>query len=280
MVGATAARLRTVSLRCRWVRLGATLLFALILPSCLARHEKPLPGPPFLDPLAILQARARQLWTAKMHEDWDTAFLFEDPRTRENVDPAEFVAWCKTSEPFRVRSFDIGQALIDGEMGWVEISCRTSVTKFPNAPPQDIDRWEKWRTVDGQWYPVPRTELDAYPISPALRDVDEEARLQDRFEESWAQRQARDWGGLFAMTDPHDRAEIQEDQFARAHQMVEFLSKEVQWVQIVCGEGIVRVAYRHKTTDPSLTKLPQRWTYVSERWVDRDGEWYLDLKTQ
>ncbi len=280
MVGAAAARLLVVSLRCRHMCIGMTLLLAMILPSCLARHEKALSKLPSQDPLVLLQARAHQLWTAKMHEDWDTVFLFEDPRTRENVDPAEFVAWCKTSEPFRVHSFDIGQALIDGEMGWVEIECRTSVTKFPNAPPQDVDRWEKWRKVDEQWYPVPRTELDAYPISPALRDIEEEARLQARFEESWALRQARDWSGLFAMTDPYDRAGIQEDQFARAFQTVEFLSKEVQWVQVTCGEGIVRVAYQHKTTDPSLTKLPQRWTFVSERWVNRDGEWYLDLKTR
>ena len=82
------------------------------------------------------------------------------------------------------------------------------------------------------------------------------------------------------MADPLDRAEVQEEEFAQAHELVEFLSMEIQWVQVVCGEGIVRVAYRHKTTDPNLTKLPERMTYLSEEWVNRDGEWYLDLKRQ
>ena len=231
-----------VLLSCRRVCVKATLVLALILPSCLLPQEQPCSEQPFQDPAAILQARAQQLWTAKMHEDWNTAFLFEDPRMREAVDPAEFVAWCEANEPFRVHSFDIGQALLDGEMAWVEIKCRTSVRKFPQAPPQDIDRWEKWRQVDGQWYPVPRTALDAYPVSPVLRDLEEEIRLQARFQESWQARRARDWGRLFAMADPLDRAEVQEEEFAQAHELVEFLSMEIQWVQVVCGEGIVRVA--------------------------------------
>lgn len=266
---------------CRWVCIRGTLpLLALGLSSCLARHDKARPKPPLVDPLANLQARANQLWTARMQEKWDTVFLFEDPRTRQDVDPAEFVTWCEAHEPFRVHSFQVGQAVADGELGWVAIQCRTSIRKFPGAQPQDVNRWEKWRQVDGQWYPVPRAELDTYPVSLALRDAAEEARLLDQFQKAWRARQERDWAVLYTLSDPQDRVEISEETFARTHDLIEFVSKQIRWVQVTGGEGTVRVAYRLKTIDPSLTKLPPQLKYVNERWVDRDGEWYLDLKSQ
>ncbi|MBU0718086.1 MAG: hypothetical protein KJ749_07550, partial [Planctomycetes bacterium] len=221
--------------------------------------------------------RARTLWEAKLKEDWKTVYSLEDPRTIGEAGEAEFVAWCQEHEPFRVHSYSVGDVLIEGDMGWVEVDCRTSVRKFAEAPIRDVHRWEKWSRIGGVWYPVPRKELDSSPASPAMRDVVLEARLRERFESACEARMARDWPRLYEMSDPDDHYVVSEPMFVDALEIVEYVSYEIVWVEVLGEQGRVRVAYTHKATDPSLTKMPPKINIVNEEWVLRDNEWYLDL---
>ncbi|MGD2109600.1 MAG: hypothetical protein PVI86_09430 [Phycisphaerae bacterium] len=273
----------TVAERRFWLRhagVVVVLLSLLPLTSCVAPRKAPAKKQQAHQAPATLRARAQTLWEARVNEDWETAFLFEDPRMREGVEPAEFVEWAKNNEPFIIHAFELGDDITDGDFGWVEVDCRTSIRRFPGAQHRDVHRWEKWRRVDGAWYPVPRGLLDNYPLSPAVRDAAQEARLHARFQEAWSAREQEDWAKLYALTDPEDRREVPEDGFAETHSLVEFLSSEVLWVQAVGGEGTLRVGYRYRTTDPNLSKLPPQLKYLNEKWIKRHGEWYLDISSE
>ncbi len=242
-------------------------------PGAVQEHQAPAPP-------TALRDRAERLWQARLNKDWTTVFVFQDPQDTQGAEVADFVTWCEQEEPFRVESFEFGQVLVEGDMGWVEVRYRARIAKFMSLPPRDATQWEKWLRSDGQWGLVSRRALDSVPASPALRDAQQEARLRARFEEAWVPRLATDWGTLYAMTDPQDRAEVDEDTFARGNEMVGYLDRTVHWVQVIGDSGTIRVSYEYKLNDPSLTKLPPQVRTLDESWVQRDGEWYLDLKPQ
>lgn len=214
-----------------------------------------------------------------MREDWATVFGFLDPSKARRMVRAEFVRWSAREEPFQIISFHIGTVEADGDVGWTEVHYRTLLRRFPDIAARDATQWQKWRVVQGQWYPVPQRELEAYPAPPAKRDADEETRLRTRFEESWDARRRRDWRRLYELCDPRDRSAVSRESFAESESLFEYRSHRVDWVEVISGRGRVRVLYDHKIMDASLTKLPARSMYVVERWVKVDNEWYRDLKT-
>jgi len=228
------------------------------------------------DPVQTLRQRAAESWEARSKDDWAAVFRFQEPR--EGVTEDGFIDWCEKEEPFRVQSFQVGDVIADGEMGWVEVDSLTSVRRFPAMPPREVHQWEKWRLTDGIWYPVPRPELESYPISPALRDAAEEARLLARFEESWKARSCEDWASLYELVDPADRLEITGEQFAEVFSLLDFLSCKLRWVEVVGELGNIRLAYCHKVVDPNLTKMLPETSVMTETWIKRESVWYLDLK--
>jgi hypothetical protein len=225
-----------------------------------------------------LRSRAGELWEARQREDWATCYQFEDPRLAEATTVDQFIAWCEQEEPFRTLEHELLGTLSEGDLGWVEVRCRTAMRRFPDVPAREVTRWEKWRRVDGRWYPVPRGELDAYPESPAVRDADEESRLGQRVELASAGREAADWDAVYELIDPQDLTDVDRGAFGAAADRVVYLSHDVQWIQVIADRGDVRVVYQQRLNDPSLTKLPPDSIVVTERWVRRDGRWYLDLK--
>ncbi len=188
------------------------------------------------------------------------------------------MAWCREHEPFRIHAFHLDQVLTEGQLGWVELAYRTSLSRFPDLAPRDVDRWQKWLLVDGQWYPIGPRHLSDYPESPAQRDGAQEQRLAARFEESWKARRDRDWHRLYELTDPRDWPDVPEDEFTEVESLFDYLSYKLGWVQVFEETGKVRVSYHHKVNDPSLTKLPARSIWIVEKWTKYDGEWYRDLK--
>jgi len=258
-----------------------TVAALVFLPSCAGPQRRAAetvkPTYPGADDL---KGRAEQLWTARRAEDWNTVFRFEDPQRRQEMVQAEFVTWCQENEPFRVHAFEVKRVQTDGPLGWVELDCRTSVRQFPKMPPRDLVRWEKWRIVDGQWYPVPRRGLKNYPDAPARRDAAAEARLSKRFEQSCQARCAGDWERVYEMTDPRDREHVTREQFVEKESIFQHVACDVQWVEVVGNRGRVRVLYKAKLNDPSMTKLPPQATYATERWIEYEDNWYLDLGAQ
>ncbi len=262
----------------RFVALFVATSVALMTLACLPQQRRSITAQEPGDSGEALPKRAERFWTAKTAEDWATVFVFEPPDRRAETKEADFVAWCREHEPFRIHSFQLGRVVTEGQVGWVEVDYSTSLSRFPDLAPREAGRWQKWLLVDGQWYPISPRQLSLYPESPALRDGAQEQRLAVRFEEAWRARRDRDWHQLYKLTDPRDWAEVPEDDFVEVESLFEYLSYELGWVQVLGEDGKVRVAYRHKVSDPSLTKLPARSIWLVEKWIKYDNEWYRDLK--
>jgi hypothetical protein len=246
-----------------------------------ASPVSPTPAPtpkPAGNTRAGLAERARQLWDAKVAEDWSTVFLFEPTRGDEGVTEAEFIRYSETEEPFRVHGYTILQVLTEGDMGWVELDVSTSMRRFPTVPPVDAQRWDKWHRINGEWQPVPAKTASAYPAAPVLRDAEAEAQLRQRFDASWDARHRRDWEAMYQFIDPRDRDDLGQDVLAETYEVLQFLSATVHWVEVIDDVGAVYVTVNHKLNDPSMSKLPPRDANIREEWVRYQNEWYMDVK--
>ncbi len=226
---------------------------------------------------ASLRARAEKLWTAKTKQDWASVFDVTDPTVRRDAKVDEYVRWAEANEPFKVHEFTIHRVAAEGEMGWVELSEKTSLRRYPAIPPTERRRWEKWRVVDGRWYPVPPREIDLYPRPPVERDLAAEKSLRERFARTVELRQKRDFAALYEMAAPIDREKVSLEQFAEIEEKYEYKEADVQWVEAADGSGRVGVIYGVKLVDPNLTKLAANYVWRTEPWVLVDGQWYYRL---
>lgn len=223
-----------------------------------------------------LEARAEAYWAAQQREDWLEVYRFQVPTVREEYTAEEFAAWSEQNAPFTIDAYQLGRAITDGEMGWVEVSATTGVRRFPEMPSRESQRWEKWKVVLDEWYPIPPTDVTFYPESPALRDAAAEARLRERFLQAWEARRTLDWDRLYELSDPRTRPAERGPTPTLDEVPHEFLSYKIFWVEAIGDRGKVRVQYEYRLTDPNLTKMPPQFTVVSDRWERVDGEWYLN----
>lgn len=226
---------------------------------------------------ASLEQRVNSLWQARQAEDWETVFDFEVPSAREQATVAQFVSWAEANEPFQIHEYEVLKIEQDGDLGWAKMRTKTSVRRFPNSPVREVERWEKWCRRNGEWYPVPRAELENYPVALSLRDTAEEQRLLDRFDEALQAKQAGDWDKLYQLSDPRDYGAVPFDTFAEAHNRILYVDCDVEWVQATDHLGVVRAVYVHRFNDPNMTKMLPRELVINEEWVRQDGQWYLDL---
>jgi hypothetical protein len=256
-------------------------LLAISLVSCRNGGEKTTssatPPPPQKGP-AALQTRAEQYWQARTDKDWKELYAFLEPWQKSSGTPTDYEAWAKENEPFNVLSFRIVKADQEGPYGWVRVNYESTLRIYPDAPPRQTEVDQKWQAETGEWFPVPAQNADGYPLPPALRDHAAEARLRQRFDESWKARRAKDWSGLYALVDPEDHEAVSPAEYAESEGLFDYISCDVKWVEAVADHGKVRVAYHHKVTDPNLTKLPAREAELTEFWVKVNNEWYRDLK--
>jgi len=229
------------------------------------------------DERVALRTRAQALWDAKVAEDWRAVFDLQDPHSRAAWNEDDFVAWSQKNDPFKIQSFQFGDVQADGNMGWIEVKYNTLIRRFESLPPRDASLWQKWRRVDGTWYPVPLRELVSYPEPPSRRDAVEEGRLRARFMEAWRVRKAGDYHALYQFCDPYDHPKMPEQAYVDMQELLKYLSCDVKWVEVVGKLGRVQVVYRRKVTDPSMTKLPVETIVQTEDWIKVDGEWYQDL---
>jgi len=220
--------------------------------------------------------RAETLWRAKSTGDCKTAYQFEDPAYRN--DEAAYLAWCKDEEPFHILEYELHGAQAEGDLGWVRVVSKVQFSRTSNAPVQDIDTWDKWRKIDGEWLPVNKREVAASPDAPAVRDDAAEQRVRSRLDEVWQARLARDWHRLYELIDPVDRSVIPEEQLIQTEEMYIQAACKVQWVEVIGDRGRTRATYSNRLNDPSMSKMPLKDTDVTEYWILRDGAWYLDLK--
>lgn len=225
-----------------------------------------------------LESDVKRLWEARLVEDWNVVFEYQQFRNAVDTTAAEFAKWSKENEPFVIKSYEISDVVVDGDFGWTEIDYVTSVRKFPDLPPTSTRRQEKWERIDGAWKLVPPTELSNYPDNPKARDLEAEKELLARFEESWKLRADRDWNALYQMTDPQARNDFPEDEYTTAKDSEIYLDYDIKWINVIGDKGRIRIVITHKINDPNLTKLPPTDIMIDEPWVKRDGQWYLDIE--
>ncbi|MEK6674198.1 MAG: hypothetical protein AABZ47_00920 [Planctomycetota bacterium] len=226
----------------------------------------------------MLTSRARNLWQSRVQEDWNSVFEFFEPKRRDEYKVVEFREWSEKNEQFMIHSFDVNATHIDGDMGWVHVDYNTSIRRFPNLAARDVMLWEKWRRTEGEWYPVPKEELNLYPESPSQRNADAEQELRARFEQSWSARHGADWARLYELTDPRDHSDVDAAMYAEGEGAFQYLACKVMWVEVIEDMGRVLVTYNHRVTDKSMEKLPPRDAAIIERWTKVGQEWYRDLK--
>jgi hypothetical protein len=253
------------------------LTVAALVPACATPPRGAHQTPPPLPGANELRQRADQLWRARVAEDWAITYRFEDPLLHEKAGVEEYATWCRENEPFVTKTYQLGQVHTDQDLGWVEVSSSTALRRFPDLPARDVQRWEKWRIVDGQWYPVPRTEINNYPEAPALRDATAEAQLASRFAVAWRARQEKDWPARYALLVPSQRDRITVEELVKDEDRFEYLNARVLWVQVIGDRGLVRARYEFKQNDPSLTKMAPEVVDLIEHWVRSEGEWYREL---
>jgi len=229
------------------------------------------------DERALLRQRADGLWDAKTKDEWDTIFHFEDPNSRRDWNKEEFIAWSEKNDPFKVLSFQLGDIQADGDLGWVEVKYNTLVRRFASLPPRDATLWQKWHKVDGTWHPVPLRDLVSYPEPPSRRDLYAEKHLRGRYLEYWDARKSKDIKLLHQYIDPYDQPRMPVESLQEMEGLMEYLSYDLKWVEVIGEMGRVHVIYRRKVTDPSLSKLPPETAVETEEWIRVNDEWYRDL---
>lgn len=260
-----------------WIAVGTAALVLLPLASCSPKKRGLRKNPMPTDPVAHLRQQAEQFWQAKQQEDWAAVFNLLDPQERADADPEKYAEWCAENEPFVIHAYTLGQVLTENDFGWVEVAYKSTIRQYANFAPRDAQQWQKWRRVEGQWHPVPRKQLEAYPLPPTQRDLDEEQRLRASFDQMWEARQAGAHQLLWEMINPADRKYVTVEQIAETEAMSKWLDHKVHWVQAVGETGTVYVTYQHKLLDPNLKKMPPQYIQLTEHWIKVEGEWYRHL---
>jgi hypothetical protein len=238
-------------------------------------------APAVIDPAArspgALCRRANEYWKARVDEDAPTLLAYHRPEDRGQIDPQKFAAWLREQEPFKFYSYAVGRCEVDGELGWVELAYRTSFRRVPDSPPRDIQKWEKWQLIAGEWYPIMAREARSYPEPPHRRNRSEEAKLRTRFEQAWEARRDGKLERLLEFIDPADKDLLVPEQVQEQEQLRKWLACEVLWVEVIEDAGRVAATYTTKRSDPSLSKWPEETQQAIEHWVRRDGVWYRDV---
>jgi hypothetical protein len=242
-------------------------------------------GPPATAPAgcteAALRERATRMWSAKVERDARTWYELTDPRQTRDSTLEQFQTFIDTREPFVMQKYALGRVITeDGYMGWVEVTYTCTIRLAPDNPPREATMQEKWHCLDGHWYPVPRSELEQFPLPPYQRDLAEEELLRKRIDELWEIRQTSDYGRMYdELVDPRDHQRYARDQFMEAENKATFIEHNVHWVEVRGGSrsGTSRIAYRFKVNDPSLQNLPPQVRVANEDWVKIDDQWYYDL---
>ncbi len=226
---------------------------------------------------AKLRTRAHQYWKARQDQNWAELYEFEVRSIMSRIEAEDFIQQASHRQPFHVRSFELTESDTEQTWGWAKVRYESVLPRFPAIPPRQVEVWQKWHRVDGQWYPVPAERLTDYPEPRADRNAVEENALRRCFLQSCELRRTGNWSRLYEWCDPPDRPAVPPEEFAKSQSLTEYLGHELEWVEVIGDHGRVRVAYRHRLTDPSLTKLPPTTEPVIEHWVKRDNRWYRDM---
>jgi hypothetical protein len=217
-----------------------------------------------------------RLWDARQAEDWAVVYDYQDPAILADGTREDYIEWASKNEPFITREYRILEVMQDGDLGYAHVASKDAVRRFEQVPPRDVTRWERWHRVDGRWRPISPFEFDNFPDPPAVRNLEIEDGLRERFTASWNARMRGDWDDFHAMIDPRDQPRVPLDDLYGIADELEFIAGELKWVQAREDRGEVRFYATTRIVDPSMSKIAPTSKMITEPWIYIDGVWYLD----
>lgn len=233
-------------------------------------------------PVDDLNARANELWSARVKGDAVVQFNFIPPDERQVVSLEKFKAQ-SSKRGVKYLNFKLEKTEVDGQNGWIFVSYEVMLDKIPGSPVKKLEAWEIWHKFDDGWYPVSKKAGLAPAAPPSERDLAEEKRLSDRVSEFWSALRDQEWAKTYDLLIPQYRQEVSREEYLSKKALNEYISHRVDWVQVTKVRpllGLVRVVYEFKVDDPTFTKQPIQEGSVMEVWVKIDGQWYRDVKKE
>jgi hypothetical protein len=257
----------------RWggsIPLACAALLLAVAPLAHAREETDA---------ARLKARAQQFWDARVQDQWGTVFdLMPTEEQQVAGDRERFSAYQKEKGWFKYVSAQLGETVVDNDLGWVELTFTTALRLYPTMPPQTVTAWDVWRKTD-DWRPIPRATLDQYPTRPpSARPSDDEADLAKRVDGLWKARVAQDWAAVYEFLDPGYRKRVSKEEFLQRKSKYLTLSHRTEWIEVTRTQARSKVVFSQKLNDPTLYKLEPTDEVAFEPWVKVEGQWFRAME--
>jgi hypothetical protein len=226
-----------------------------------------------------LRKRATECWGARVAQDWKTVYTCQDPAARAKTTEEDFVGK-RDAGVVRYLSYELGPAEIEDGIGWTEVRYSYAITRDPSHRETQMHAWEPWKKVDGTWCLISGTDRTYLPSRPLGQRQTPDARaLRERAEEYWKANEKKEWPRAYQYYDPNYRAAVDETRFVdEVASLFEYPSYKIEWVEADGDKGRVKVHYRARITDPSLSRLGVQEHDVVEDWVRMDGTWYLQAR--
>jgi len=222
-----------------------------------------------------LQERAKIFWDARVRGDWAVLYEYLPPSSQGGTSRDQFAESGKKKSAFRFLSFEIRKAETAGGLGWVDV-VSTAQAVGTTLPPKTTETWEQWEKIDGKWYPIdPKRRGEAPLVPPSLRPAEEEAALKKRVDELWSAKEKEQWGLLYAYCDPEFRKTVSQEEFLQKRPYYIYVDHTVEWAEVNGDLGKARVDYLIRPSDPYLSKAEPLDQTTVEKWVKKDGVWYL-----
>lgn len=102
--------------------------------------------------------------------------------------------------------------------------------------------------------------------------------LAGRADEFWKAREAKQATIVYDLLDPSYRAQVPFERFQGMKDLWSYESHTLNWVEAADGVGRVKVTYKYRFADPSMSKMDLKTRSFLENWVKVAGTWYRQVK--
>jgi len=232
-------------------------------PACAAQEDE------------ALKNRAQAYCDAQVKQDWKVLYRYLPPSARDQVSEDQFTELSKQKMGIRYLSFELEKAETAGDIGWVKLVQTAMPEGFKSVEPMKTERWEPWKKIEGEWYPIPAKEREAAPSRPpSERSATEEATLTKRADEFWGAMEKNEWGIIYTYLEPDFRKTTSLGAWLGKKPFYIYVGHSVEWAEVTGDRGKVMVVYLVRPSDPYQSKMEPLDQTIVENWVRIEGVWY------
>jgi hypothetical protein len=234
------------------------------------------------DDQAALQAQAKKYWRAEVKKDWKAVHALLAPDEQKAVKPEDYANYRNSKTgTFQYVSAEAGETALEGDAGWVRVTGEGVLVGFPGIQPRHLQYWQLWRKHESGWLLMSKAESQGVrQLPPNARSMAEEDALKQRADAFWKAKEAQDWRAIYGYLVPEFRAKTPLQKFLDNRSMYLYVSHRLEWVEVIEGQGRVKVAYTRKLNDPSVSKMSPEEQTALEEWVKVNGQWYRQVKSK